>query len=187
MRPHATVIPAPRPATVLGAVLVLLDLVALLLVLPIPAILLLAPTLVPGDRIDLGVRVIDTPGEAWLAAAPGAVLLAAIVAVAVKVGRMQRSWVTRMSTTPGPARTAPKPGGRLAGLTDRENQVLALMSRGLVNRAIAEHLFISEATVRKHVGRIFAKLDVDGAGSDRRVRAVLTYVDQSTRQSQGNG
>jgi DNA-binding NarL/FixJ family response regulator len=46
-------------------------------------------------------------------------------------------------------------------LTDRERDILGQLSRGLGNRDIARALFISEATVKTHLGRIYAKLDVD--------------------------
>lgn len=65
--------------------------------------------------------------------------------------------------------------GPLATLTPREREVLALMAEGYTNPTIAEHLVVSEAAVRKHVGNIFAKLDLD-SDSDRRVSAVLTYL-----------
>lgn len=65
--------------------------------------------------------------------------------------------------------------GPLAGLTERELEVLALMAEGHTNHAIAGKLFVSEAAVRKHIGNIFAKLPLD-PHSDRRVSAVLTYL-----------
>lgn len=51
---------------------------------------------------------------------------------------------------------APPPGG----LSGREVEVLALLARGLTNRAIAEQLVISEKTVASHVSHIFTKLGV---------------------------
>ena len=63
----------------------------------------------------------------------------------------------------------------MARLTSREHEVLGLMAQGLTNGSIAQRLFVSEAAVRKHVGSIFAKLDLD-PGSDRRVSAVLAYL-----------
>jgi DNA-binding CsgD family transcriptional regulator len=50
-------------------------------------------------------------------------------------------------------------GGRL-GLTPREAEVLGWIARGKQNGEIAELLFISPFTVRKHVQNIFEKLDV---------------------------
>ncbi|UUW90206.1 MULTISPECIES: response regulator transcription factor [Pimelobacter] len=65
--------------------------------------------------------------------------------------------------------------GPLSALTEREREVLSLMAEGRTNGSIAEQLVVSEAAVRKHVGGIFAKLDLDPE-SDRRVSAVLTYL-----------
>ena len=65
--------------------------------------------------------------------------------------------------------------GPLAALTPREREVLGLMAEGRTNGSIASALFVSDAAVRKHVGSIFAKLDL-GDDSDRRVTAVLTYL-----------
>ncbi|MEV6395557.1 response regulator transcription factor [Streptomyces sp. NPDC051907] len=46
-------------------------------------------------------------------------------------------------------------------LTEREQDILGQLARGLGNREIARALFISEATVKTHLGRIYAKLGVD--------------------------
>ncbi|MEU0601163.1 response regulator transcription factor [Streptomyces sp. NPDC006393] len=47
------------------------------------------------------------------------------------------------------------------GLTDRERDILGQLARGLTNRDIAKALFLSEATVKTHLGRIYDKLGVD--------------------------
>ncbi len=49
----------------------------------------------------------------------------------------------------------------LPQLTDREQDILDQLGQGLGNREIARALFISEATVKTHLGRIYAKLGVD--------------------------
>jgi DNA-binding NarL/FixJ family response regulator len=46
----------------------------------------------------------------------------------------------------------------LAALTDREREVLLLIARGASNAAVAKELFLSEGTVKTHVGRLLSKL-----------------------------
>lgn len=68
-------------------------------------------------------------------------------------------------------------GGALAGLSDREAEVLGLMAQGRSNQAICAELFLSPKTVETHVRNIFTKLDLPaGADGNRRVLAVLTFL-----------
>ena len=67
-----------------------------------------------------------------------------------------------------PAREQP---AALAELTARELEVLRLIARGLSNGDIARELFVGDATVKTHVARIFAKLDLH----DRAQAVVLAY------------
>jgi DNA-binding NarL/FixJ family response regulator/signal transduction histidine kinase len=68
-----------------------------------------------------------------------------------------------------------RPRDPLAGLSDREREVLALVAEGRSNAAIARRLVVTEAAVGKHVGNILAGLPpTDDA--NRRVLAVLTYL-----------
>lgn len=71
-----------------------------------------------------------------------------------------------------------RPDERLARLTQREREVLALMAEGLGNGAIAERLVVTDGAVHKHIRSIFAKLDLSPTDqTDRRVAAVLRYLD----------
>jgi DNA-binding NarL/FixJ family response regulator len=60
---------------------------------------------------------------------------------------------------------------RLDELTEREHEVLRLMARGATNAEIGRTLHVAEATVKTHVGSIFAKLDV----RDRAAAIVFAY------------
>ena len=61
--------------------------------------------------------------------------------------------------------------GKIASLTDREREVLVMITRGLSNSAIAAALFVSPATVKTHISRVFAKLDV----RDRAQAVIAAY------------
>ncbi|MFD4522971.1 response regulator [Streptomyces sp. NPDC058470] len=63
------------------------------------------------------------------------------------------------------------PHADLASLTPRELEVLTLLGRGLSNTELAGELTLSEATVKSHVARIFAKLTL----RDRSQAVVLAY------------
>lgn len=52
--------------------------------------------------------------------------------------------------------------GEARGLTARENEIMALICKGRSKRYIAEHLFISENTVKTHTRRLYEKLGVHG-------------------------
>ena len=95
--------------------------------------------------------------------APPADLLSAIRAVASGDAVVAPSTTRRLlerfaPRLPGPAE--PEPTDELEALTPREREVVAAVARGLSNSEIADELVLSEATVKTHVGRILAKLDL---------------------------
>ena len=75
-----------------------------------------------------------------------------------------RRLIADFAGTSGPA--VPEPDAEpaadsslIAGITDREREVLALVGQGLSNTEIAQRLVISAATAKTHVARLFAKLE----------------------------
>lgn len=98
----------------------------------------------PGDDLLDAIRVVAN-GDALIAPSVTRRLINDFVAAPVA------------STNPG-----------LAELTDRENDVLLLMARGLSNSEIATELILGETTIKTHVGRILMKL-----GARDRVQAVI--------------
>jgi DNA-binding NarL/FixJ family response regulator len=79
--------------------------------------------------------------------------------------------MSRMRTPSQPAAAMPSP---------RELEVLAAVARGLSNAEIGRELFIGEATVKTHLQRLFAKLDVDD-----RTRAVTVAIERGLLPSPG--
>ncbi|HEY1690158.1 MAG TPA: response regulator transcription factor [Solirubrobacteraceae bacterium] len=73
-------------------------------------------------------------------------------------------------------------GQRLALLSPREREVLALMAEGRSNGGIASRLTVTERAIEKHVSNIFWKLSLPSTEDDhRRVLAVLAWTERPDR------
>ena len=105
--------------------------------------------------------------------APPADIIAGIRVVAagdaLLAPSVTRRLLDRFATRPEITNLAPPPGLNL--LTDREREVMRLVVRGLSNAEIRKELYLSEPTVKTHVGRILMKLGV----RDRVQLVVLAY------------
>ena len=106
---------------------------------------------------------------------PPADLLSAVRAVAAGEALLAPT-VTRRLIAEFVRRPAPvqPPPAALDALTDREREVLTLIARGLSNAELAEHLHLSPATVKTHIGHLLSKLQA-------RDRAQLVIAAYETR------
>ncbi|MEV6973894.1 response regulator transcription factor [Kitasatospora sp. NPDC093806] len=105
--------------------------------------------------------------------APPADLIAAVRVVAAGEALLAPSVTRRLIEDFARTRPAKRhdPTLRVDGLTPRETEVLELIARGLSNQEIAARLVLAEQTVKTHIGRILAKLDL----RDRAQAVVLAY------------
>ncbi|TDC84989.1 response regulator transcription factor [Micromonospora sp. KC606] len=142
---------------------------------------------IAADPALFGIRIVvlttfeldEYVGEALRAGAAGflvksvmpAELIHGVRVVAAGEGLLSPS-VTRRVIEQFAARTAtPAPSRRIAKLTDREREVVALAGTGLSNDEIASRLVISRATAKTHVSRAMVKL----GARDRAQLVVFAY------------
>lgn len=106
----------------------------------------------------------DAPPEEMLAAIRTVHRGDAVIAPS-STRRLLEHMVTSLDSA---ASVDPTTSAAIGSLTEREHEVLVLMARGRSNTEIAADLFVAEATVKTHVGRVLAKL-----GARDRVQAVV--------------
>jgi DNA-binding NarL/FixJ family response regulator len=92
--------------------------------------------------------------------APSSRLIAAVRAAATGDSLIEPSITRRLVERFAEPVAAPGIPARLAKLTERELDVLRLITRGLSNAEIASEMVVAETTVKTHVARILAKLGV---------------------------
>lgn len=106
---------------------------------------------------------------------PPADLLSAVRTIAsgdaVVAAHLTRKLLDRFADQLEPAPGRERPRVDVESLTEREREVLLLVARGMSNAEIANTLYLAEATVKTHVGRVLAKLGL----RDRVQAVVLAY------------
>jgi DNA-binding CsgD family transcriptional regulator len=133
---------------------------------------------------NLGAWAIDTTGEAWALVPLGLLLVLVSLHLANGLAVLHARWARLMlgsrardipappaTLQDGPPVVAMPAQGLIVGLTPREREVLLLIARGYSNAEIAEAFVVSEGTVKTHVKRILAKLNV----RDRTQAAILAF------------
>lgn len=115
-----------------------------------------------------GLRSSETQRRAMLAGAMGVVLkehAAEVLIKAIEKVHEGEVWLDRlmMGSVLDKMTQAPEidpEEAKIASLTEREREVIALIAEGLKNKQIGQRLFITETTVTHHLSSIFSKLEV---------------------------
>ena len=127
-----------------------------------------------------GLRGGETQRRAMLAGAMGVVLKQHAAEVLIKainkvyLGEvwLDRSMMGSVLTEMTQSSEVDQEKVKIATLTDREREVIALIAEGLKNKQIGQRLFITETTVTHHLSSIFSKLDV----SDRLELVIYAFA-----------
>jgi len=99
----------------------------------------------------------DKPPLGWVIGAVGLIFLIAGVWIGIK--QVQTSRQREMKRKTG--------NPSAFGLSEREMEVLVLLSQGLSNREVADKLFVSTNTIKTHISNIYSKLS-----AQRRTQAI---------------
>ena len=123
------------------------------------------------DREDYIVEALRAGATGFLLKTASPPELTGAVRHAMESDALLAPEVTRRLIDSYLSRPDPAKAGWLAELTDREREVLVAIASGLSNAEIAERLFLSPATVKTHVNRVFAKTGV----RDRAQAVIAAY------------
>ncbi|MER7172133.1 response regulator transcription factor [Streptomyces mesophilus] len=108
----------------------------------------------------------------------GSDLISAVRTVASGQSLLDPATTARlMRSLRGPDTPEPAEDARLAGLTERERAILALIGQGMTNRQIGKELYLSEKTVKNQISRLLAKL-----GVERRIQAAVIAAQKSPEE-----
>lgn len=134
------------------------------------------------DRTEYVYRALRAGAAGFLLKdAPPSRLLAAVRAAATGDSLIEPSITRRLVEQYAEATPDPGVPERLRALTDRELDVLRLLARGLSNAEVAAEMVVAETTVKTHVARLLAKLEV----RDRVQAVVLAYESGLVRRGSG--
>lgn len=105
----------------------------------------------------------------------GSDLVSAVRTVASGQSMLDPATTARLMSTLRGDEPGPEQDSRIAALSPREREILALIGEGLTNREIGKQLFLAEKTVKNHISRLLAKL-----GVERRVQAAVLVTRSPT-------
>jgi LuxR family maltose regulon positive regulatory protein len=118
--------------------------------------------------LEQALALAEPEGYVHTFVAEGAPMMALLRAMDADELRMRDYIHTLLARFPAPVTEQAPPAGLIVdqselveALSDRELEVLGLIARGLTNRQIATHLFLSLNTVKVHTRNIYGKLDVN--------------------------
>jgi DNA-binding NarL/FixJ family response regulator len=91
-------------------------------------------------------------------------LVSSVLAAARGAGTFSAGVLQALRAPRRPADPTPAERAASLGLSERQGEIMSLIARGLTNGQIAQECYLSEKTVKNHINRIFATMDVASRG-----------------------